>query len=170
MLVSKVGQQEIRQEPNWDLNFASCFYLPVTAEFHRREEHIMRSSAPQAVILMLLIGLLSILHAQSTTTGNINGTVRDAQGAAVPDAEVTIQQENGTARVVKTNDDGFYSAPSLPVGRYSVSVGPQGFKKTVNNDVELHVGDNLVVNFSLEVGQVTETVNSMAAITLSWCC
>ena len=119
----------------------------------------MRSSAPQAVILMLLIGLLSILHAQTTTTGNISGTVRDPQGAAMPDAEVTIQQENGTSRMVKTNDDGFYSAPSLPVGRYSVSVGPQGFKKTVNNDVELHLGDNLVVNLALEVGQVTETVN-----------
>jgi len=105
------------------------------------------------VLLMLGIGLLVGVRAQSSTVGNISGTVRDAAGAVIPRAEVVIQEERtGFSRAVTTTDEGFYSAPSLPVGRYSVSTAPQGFKKTVNTGIELHVGENLVVNLSVEVG------------------
>ena len=47
----------------------------------------------QASLLLLSIGLLVGVHAQSSTTGNITGTVRDPQGAAVPKEEVTITDE-----------------------------------------------------------------------------
>jgi len=113
----------------------------------------------QASILLLSIGLLVGVHAQSSTTGNITGTVRDPQGAAVPHADVTITDEKtGTARTVKATEDGFYNATSLPAGIYSVSTSPSGFKKTVSTGVELHVNENKTVNLDLQVGQVTETV------------
>jgi Carboxypeptidase regulatory-like domain len=113
----------------------------------------------QALLLLLGIGLLVGVHAQSSTAGNITGTVRDPQGAAVPKAEITIQEEKtGASRSVKTNDDGFFSAPSLPAGLYTLSTSPQGFKKTVATGVTLHVSENKVVNLELQVGQVTETV------------
>ncbi|MGH9902813.1 MAG: carboxypeptidase regulatory-like domain-containing protein, partial [Pyrinomonadaceae bacterium] len=113
----------------------------------------------QAALLLFGLGSLAGTVAQTSTVGNISGTVRDPQGGAVPQAEVSIQEERtGFSRTVTTNDDGNYSAPSLPIGRYSVSAAPQGFKKTVNTGVELHVGDNLVVDLNLEVGQVTETI------------
>ena len=97
----------------------------------------------QASILLLSIGLLVGVHAQSSTTGNITGTVRDPQGAAVPHADVTITDEKtGTARTVKATEDGFYNATSLPAGIYSVSTSPSGFKKTVSTGVELHVKEN----------------------------
>ncbi|HEY4425020.1 MAG TPA: carboxypeptidase regulatory-like domain-containing protein [Pyrinomonadaceae bacterium] len=113
----------------------------------------------QASILLLSIGLLVGVHAQSSTTGNITGTVRDPQGAAVPHADVTITDEKtGTARTVKATEDGFYNATSLPAGIYSVSTAPSGFKKTVSTGVELHVNENKTVNLDLQVGQVTETV------------
>src|SRR5687767_157644 len=113
----------------------------------------------QAVLLLLSIGLFVGVHAQSSTLGNITGTVRDQQGAAVPNVEVTILDEKtGASRTVSTNDDGFYSAPSLPPGRYSISAGPQGFKKSVATGVELHVSENKTANLELQVGQVTETV------------
>jgi hypothetical protein len=103
--------------------------------------------------------LLVAVHGQSNTTGNITGNVKDPQGAAVPGVEVTIQEENtGASRTVKTNDNGFYSAQSLPVGRYSVSASPQGFKKIIASGVELHVAENRSVNLDLQLGQVTETV------------
>lgn len=114
----------------------------------------------QALVLLLGIGLLTGVHAQSSTAGNITGTVRDSQGAAIPKAEITIEDENtGTVRTVTSNDDGFYSAPSVPAGRYTVSTSPQGFKKTVASGVEVHVSENKVVNLELQVGQVTEVVN-----------
>src|SRR6266404_4136743 len=112
------------------------------------------------VLLMLGIGLLVGVHAQTSTVGNISGTVRDPTRAVIPRAEVVIQEERtGFSRTVIANDVGFYSAPSLPVGRYSVSAAPRGFKKTVNTGIDLHLSENLVVNLSVEVGQVNETVN-----------
>ncbi len=113
----------------------------------------------QACLLLLSIGLLVGVHAQSSTTGNITGTVRDPQGAAVPKAEVTITDEKtGTTRTVTATEDGFYTATSLPAGIYTVSTSPAGFKKTLTTGVELHVNENKTVNLDLQVGQVTETV------------
>jgi hypothetical protein len=105
------------------------------------------------------MGLLVGVHAQSSTTGNITGTVRDPQGAAVPKAEVTITDEKtGASRTVSATEDGFYNATSLPAGVYSISTSPAGFKKTITTGVELHVNENKTVNLELQVGQVTETV------------
>lgn len=113
-----------------------------------------------ALMLLLGIGMLVTVRGQSSTAANITGVVRDQQGAAVPKAEVTIQEQNtGASRTVTTNDDGFYSAPSLPPGLYTLSTAPQGFKKTVISNIQLHVSENKTVNLEVQVGQVTETVN-----------
>ncbi len=113
----------------------------------------------QASLLLLSIGLLVGVHAQSSTTGNITGTVRDPQGAAVPKAEVIVTEEKtGASRTIRATEDGFYNATSLPAGVYTVSTAPSGFKKTVTTGVELHVNENKTVNLDLQVGQVTETV------------
>jgi hypothetical protein len=110
-------------------------------------------------MLLLSIGLLVGVHAQSSTTGSITGTVRDQAGAAMPKVMVTITEEKtGASRTVTANDDGFYNATSLAAGLYSVSAGPTGFKKSVTTGVELHVNENKTVNLDLQVGQVTETV------------
>ena len=113
----------------------------------------------QASLLLLSIGLLVGVHAQSSTTGNISGTVRDPQGSAVPKAEVTLTEEKtGASRTVNANEDGFYSAPAMPAGVYTISTSPAGFKKTVTTGVQLTVSENKTVNLDLQVGQVTETV------------
>ena len=113
----------------------------------------------RASLVLLSIGLLVGVYAQSSTTGNITGTVRDPQGAAVPKAEVTITDEKtGQSRTVSATEDGFYNATSLPAGMYTVSTAPTGFKKTITTSVELHVNENKTVNLDLQVGQVTETV------------
>ena len=113
----------------------------------------------QVVLFLLSIGLLTAVQAQTSTVGNISGNVRDPQGAGVPKAEVTINEERtGASRTVVSDDNGFYSAPSLAVGKYSVSASPPGFKKTVANGVDLHVAENRVVNLDLQLGQVSETV------------
>src|SRR5215210_2231626 len=113
----------------------------------------------QACLLLLSIGLLVGVHAQSSTTGNITGTVRDPQGATVPKAEVTVVDEKtGQSRTVSATEDGFYNITSLPAGIYTISTAPAGFKKTVSTGVDLHVNENKTVNIELQVGQVTETV------------
>ncbi|MDX6531146.1 MAG: hypothetical protein QOH41_3436 [Blastocatellia bacterium] len=111
------------------------------------------------LVVVLIGALFFTAHAQTTTVGTISGTVRDEKGAVVPKAEVSIQGEGtGLSRTVNSDDNGFYLANSLPVGRYTVSTAPSGFKKTVASGVDLHVSENKVVNLDLQVGQVSETV------------
>src|SRR4030095_504124 len=113
----------------------------------------------QAMLLVLGIGLLVSARAQSSTTGNLTGPVRDAQGAAVANAELVITDEKTKAsRTVTTNEDGIYSAPALPAGLYTIATNPSGFKKSVTTGVDLHVAENKVVNIDLQVGDVNETV------------
>src|ERR1041384_3588545 len=119
------------------------------------------------IALVFVGALFFTAYAQTTTVGTISGTVRDEKGAVVPKAEVSIQsQGTGISRTVNTDDNGFYLAPSLPAGTYTVSTAPQGFKKSVASGVDLHVAENRVVNFDLQVGQVSEivTVSSDAAL------
>lgn len=117
----------------------------------------------QTALFLLSMGLCVGVHAQSSTVGNISGTVRDPQGAAVPNVEVTIQEENtGAQRTVNTDEDGNYTASSLPVGLYSISTAPQGFKKTVVSSFELNVAENAVIILTLEIGSVNEVVTITA--------
>jgi len=118
---------------------------------------MLKKSGLLAVLLLLSVGLS--VKAQSTTVGSISGTVRDEKGAGVPKAEVVIQgQGTGFSRTVTADDNGFYLASSLPVGKYNVSTAPQGFKKSVAESVDLHVSENRVVNIDVQVGQISETV------------
>jgi len=59
---------------------------------------------------------------------------------------------------VTTDEHGFFSVLSLPAGVYTVSATSQGFKKTINNGIELHVSETLTLNLTVQVGQVSETV------------
>ena len=113
----------------------------------------------QALMLALLLGLGAVVHAQVSTVGSIGGTVRDPQGAAVPNAEVTATEETtGLTRTATTNDEGAYVISGIPAGLYTVSTAPAGFKKTVNPGVRLHVAERLTLDIALEVGAVGETV------------
>ncbi|HEY7181880.1 MAG TPA: carboxypeptidase regulatory-like domain-containing protein [Blastocatellia bacterium] len=93
-------------------------------------------------------------------TGTIAGLVKDAGGAVVAGATVTIRDtdKNVVVRTVTTNSQGVYSAPLLLAGHYSLSVEASGFKKFIRNNIEVNVNDRLTVDASLEVGKVEEEV------------
>jgi hypothetical protein len=120
---------------------------------------MLKKLALHVVPFLLGTGLIIAAHAQTTTVGNISGNVRDQNGAAIPKAEVVFTEEStGASRTITADDDGHYLALSLPAARYTLSVSASGFKKIVNTGVELHVGENKVVNLELQIGQVSETV------------
>ncbi len=126
-----------------------------------RPREISVSSKLLYLIGIFLLGLSAtvVVQAQTSTVGSINGTVRDPKGGAVPKATVEVKEERtGLTRTVTADENGFYSILSLPAGVYTVSTAPQGFKKTVNSGVELHVSEDLVINLTLQVGQVSETI------------
>src|SRR5262245_685331 len=110
-------------------------------------------------VFLLSLNVAVIVQAQTSTVGSISGTVRDQKGAAVPNAPVAVKEERtGLSRSVTSDENGFFSVLSLPAGVYTVSATPQGFKKTVNEKIELHVSEDLAISLIVQVGEVSETV------------
>ena len=114
---------------------------------------------------MLLLAFLSLLVsapalAQSTAAnGAIEGTVSDTQGGVLPGVTVTVfNVETGTERSTVTNEKGLYRAPLLPLGTYRVTIELQGFKKFEQTGVKLSVGETALINATLSVGAVSETI------------
>ncbi len=109
------------------------------------------------VVLVLTILAGQVAWAQSDTA-RLQGTVTDQNDAVVSGATVTVTNE-GTQRQVSatTNELGYYTVPGLPAGQYHVEVSQKGFKKLVR-DLELQVEQIAVVDFKLEVGELTQTV------------
>lgn len=91
--------------------------------------------------------------------GSIQGTVSDSSGAAVPGAAVHVVNTATNMRfVAETNETGFYSAPALNVGTYSVTVEKQGFKKVVRTGITLLVDQRAQVDISLELGELSQSI------------
>jgi hypothetical protein len=113
--------------------------------------------------LTLAITLASAPGAAAQTTSRVSGRVLDSSGAIVTAAEVTGRNlDTGATRTTRTNDDGYYEILSLAVGRYEIRVAKQGFQATVQSGITLTIGQNVVANFSLHVGQISEEVKVVA--------
>ena len=109
---------------------------------------------------LLVVVVLSnhALYAQGTRA-EIQGTVRDASGAVIPGATVTVtSQETGQQRSATSGSAGFYVITDLPPGRYRVQVSMAGFQSSVRQNIELVVGQQLVLNAALQVGEITQQV------------
>lgn len=116
----------------------------------------LRLLSVSAVLLLCLSGLAF----GQEVTGSIVGTVKDANGAAVPNANVTLTdtEKKVVSRTVQTNDDGEFSMPNLSPGIYDLTVEALSFKKHVESNVNLAVGDRRSVNVGLETGNIAEVV------------
>lgn len=120
-------------------------------------------SARRLCFIFLLMALGFIPALAQEFRGTITGNVKDPQNAALPNATVEVARtETNEKTTVKTNDTGAFVAPFLMPGTYSVAVQAAGFKRAVRNDIELHVGDKLQLDFMLEVGGLTESVTVSA--------
>ncbi|MBV9084890.1 MAG: TonB-dependent receptor [Acidobacteriaceae bacterium] len=100
-------------------------------------------------------------------TGNIVGNVVDAQGASVPDAQVTAtNSDTGLARTVQTNREGEYRFDLLPPGKYAIEVTAHGFSTFRQTGIVLQVGQFARVDASLKLGQASESVTVTSAVPL----
>ena len=89
----------------------------------------------------------------------ISGVVRDATGALVPGVSVTAKQTDiGLTRTAVSDEYGVYKMQLLPVGPYELTAELPGFKQQVRRGINLVVGQEAVVNLTLEVGGVAEQV------------
>jgi hypothetical protein len=109
------------------------------------------------VILALFGSTATSLHAQ--VGASLSGTVLDATGAPLPEARITVKNaETGALRQVPSDDAGRYSAPSLPVGRYEILAEKAGFKSELRTGITLVVGQAVLIDLTLQVGELKETM------------
>jgi outer membrane receptor protein involved in Fe transport len=100
-------------------------------------------------------------------TAALGGTVRDASGAVVPKATVTVTDTQTNVRtVIETDASGDYNSPPLKVGAYNVSAEAAGFKSETRTHVTLQVQDRLRLDFVMQVGPVSENVTVEAAVSV----
>src|ERR1035441_2496072 len=110
-------------------------------------------------ILVFILAISSAARLSAQTAGEISGHVADSTGAVIPDATITLKNVGtGTERTTVTTGAGDYTFPEVPVGVYSLRVTHAGFKNEATNNVEVQVQQSVRLDFSLQVGQVTQTV------------
>jgi len=114
------------------------------------------------VLIALLVWAPALLLAK--VTGNISGTVRDAQGAVVPGVTVTAKETlTGVEQTLQTDSVGFYNFPALAVGVYELNFQKSGFTAYQEQNLKIDVDTALRVDVVLQVGGVTQEISVTAA-------
>ncbi len=121
-----------------------------------------------AVAVLVIFGAAANARSQTQiTTGTIEGTVTDEQGAVVPGATVDIKNlETNASRTLTTDDTGRFVALALQPGPYSVTVTKQGFSTAVAERLELTVGQALKLPVAMKISGVEARVTINAAPTV----
>lgn len=118
-----------------------------------------------AILFFAGLGLRTTVAVAQSTGGSIRGTVRDASQGIIPESSITLKnQETAIESTAATNDAGLYIFPAVPVGRYTIRAERKGFKTGVRENVEVTLGANLAIDFTLSPGEVTETVTVTATV------
>jgi Carboxypeptidase regulatory-like domain/TonB-dependent Receptor Plug Domain len=142
----------------------NAFKLKQKSIYITKKEIKMRRTlrAFLSVVSVLFLSLGVFAQSQSTT-GLIQGTVTDPNGAIVNGATVNVKNtETGFERTVTSNSDGFFSAPLLPLGKYRVTTTATGFSNSVLENVQISVGQTLSLKVEMKIGGGVNTVDVSA--------
>jgi hypothetical protein len=111
------------------------------------------------VAAILLVAFAVVPATAQKDSGSIVGVVKDASGAVVPGAKVTVTDvDRGTEVVTRTDAQGEYTASPLKVGQYRVTIEKAGFKKTLAGPVTVDVQGRPAVDVTLQVGSISESM------------
>ena len=118
-------------------------------------------------LLLTLVSANTVVGQTQITSGTIQGTVGDANGAALPGASVEVRNvETNFSRNITTDEDGRFVALTIPPGKYTVTVSKQGFATLVVEDANLTVGQAMTLPLSMKVSGVAERVTITAPPTI----
>src|ERR1700694_2064403 len=113
-------------------------------------------------LVSAFLTFLSVTPAQldaQVTGATLSGTVTDTQGAVIPDVKISVKDtKTGVVRDLATDSAGFFSAPNLLPDSYDVTPAAPGFATLVRSGITLTVGATQTLNMTLQLGQVSETV------------
>jgi hypothetical protein len=126
----------------------------------------LHSATYYICIFAASLALPCALEAQQVTA-SIQGQVLDPSGAPVPGANITAKDlDRGTTSTTVTNSDGIYTVPRLPIGRYEIRAEAKGFQTSVTPEVTLVMNQIARIDFTMKLGQTTETVEVVGAAPL----
>jgi hypothetical protein len=115
---------------------------------------------PRVLLFLLVVAIVPTLSSAQDATGRIFGTVYDPQGAVIPDVQITATntatQETRTATTTK---DGSFQVLALPIGTYKVNAEHTGFRGVVSGEQKLQINQALRVDFKMQVGAESQTVD-----------
>ncbi len=127
----------------------------------------MKKSRLAFILLLMSLCASALAAAAQQETATITGSVKDQSGAIVPKATVTVTNTQTNISVKTEADDaGFYRIPSLRPGEYSVTAESTGFQKIIRTGVTLQVAQVAQIDLTLKPGQLTESVEVVAATPL----
>src|SRR2546421_45668 len=116
----------------------------------------MRSGCFWSVVCIFV---LSVLPAVAQTQAGISGVIHDPTGAVIPGVTVTVTNPaTNFVRTAISNEAGVYTFPVLQPGVYNIKVELPGFRTITQNDVELQIQQSARLDFTLQVGEVSQTV------------
>jgi Carboxypeptidase regulatory-like domain len=126
--------------------------------------HIKRSSCGTRTFLTIALLCLTAPFLSGQTAGEITGEVKDPSGALTPGAAITAtNMATNVTRSTVTNSSGIYSFPDMIPGTYQVKAAASGFETIIKTDIELQVQQTARIDFTLAVGQATQTVEVSAS-------
>jgi hypothetical protein len=118
----------------------------------------------KTIELVVFLISVAVMGLAQVDTGSLVGSVKDASGALLPGVTVTATNtDTGVATSAKTQESGEYVITPLHIGRYSVTVEATGFKREVRKDIVLDVQQTIRLDFSLNLGAISETVEVTGA-------
>ncbi|HYR44535.1 MAG TPA: carboxypeptidase-like regulatory domain-containing protein, partial [Terriglobia bacterium] len=110
-----------------------------------------------AIVVVIALGT-SLVFAQGSTA-TILGVVKDTSGALVPGVTITVKHtDSGLTRIAVSAENGGYNVPLLPVGPYEITTTMPGFKQEIRRGINLVVGQQAIIDLTLEVGANAEQV------------
>ncbi len=129
---------------------------------------MMKRFAMCVFTCLITLSAVAVSFSQSqTTTGTVQGTVTDPNGAVVAGAAITVRNlDTGFERSATSNSDGYFTAPLLPLGKYRITARANGFSESILENVDVTIGQTLALRFELKVGGTTETVDVSAESTV----
>jgi Carboxypeptidase regulatory-like domain len=119
------------------------------------------------VATILLLAGAPALHAQAVSIASVTGQVTDSSGAVLPGAQITMTAtDTNTSHVAVADKNGNYIFPSLRIGPYVMKVTAPGFQTYVQTGLLLQVNAALLINVTMKVGQVTQSVQVQGDATM----
>src|SRR5262245_13915453 len=113
------------------------------------------------------LALVVVLPVFAQTQANMSGVIHDSSGAVIPGVSVTVTNPaTNFARSAISNEAGVYNVPGLQPGRYNIKVELPGFRTITQNDVELQIQQSARFDFTLQIGEISQTVEVLGTAAL----